>query len=58
MKNFLIFTFFACSTFMIGTGIEKMNLEISIFGLVLLMFSMALLFQEAIEETCNEKSKK
>ena len=50
MKNFLVFMFFALSTFITGTGIEKMRTDLIIFGLVLIVFSVVLLFEAAIEE--------
>jgi hypothetical protein len=50
MKNLIVVALFMVATLIIATGIEKMNWQIAIFGIFALLFDIALMFQEAIEE--------
>jgi hypothetical protein len=55
MKNFLIVAFFMLSTLIIANGIEKMDWQIAVFGIFALLFDIALMFQNSIEEKMSKK---
>jgi hypothetical protein len=50
MKNFMLFAFFAVSTMITGTGIEKMKTEIMVFGFFLLILSVIVMLAASDEK--------